>query len=205
MTLSDPTPPAATGGGNTAKWVALGCGGCFSLTLLIGLGLALVVNRTLRFAVGPNQGEGGSQELFTYTLPGESKSIFNLGLFGMQVIQVASADTPPSVLLTMGQLPAYIQGREAQKTFVEEFQNSVTVEGDYRLTEQRVEERTLCEQSVAVLVQSGQFEDGPTTYDAASLLTVVEYNNNARFVWVLTQGDRPEAIADQVFATLDCR
>ncbi|WP_017298523.1 hypothetical protein [Nodosilinea nodulosa] len=204
MTQADPTPPAPAGGGNTAKWVLAGCGGCLGLTVLAGLALAVVINRTLRFAVGPDQTPADSQELFTYAIPGESQSIFNLGLFGLQVAQVASTNSPPSVLLTMGQLPRYLQGSEAQKTFIEQFQDSVEVEGNYQFSEQRVEERTLCGQSVSVVMQAGQFKEGSSTYSAASLLTFVEYNNTARFVWVLAHGDRPEATADQVFATLDC-
>ncbi len=56
-----------------------------------------------------------------------------------------------------------------------------------------------------MLLQSGSFQDGGSTYDAASLLTFVDYNNTARFVWLLAHGDTPIAIADGVFATLDCR
>ncbi|PSR16132.1 hypothetical protein C8255_19400 [filamentous cyanobacterium CCP3] len=205
MSQSDFTSPPPAKGGNTAKWIAAGCGGCLGLTVLAGLALAFFINRTLRFAVGPDQNLGETEELFTYAIPGESQSIFNLGMFGLQVIQVASTDSPPSVLLTMGQLPSYLQGEEAQQTFIEQFQDSATVEGSYEFSEQQVDERTLCGQPVSVVMQSGRFQDGTTTYDAASLLTFVEYNNNARFIWVLAHGKTPQATADQVFATLDCR
>lgn len=204
MTQVDPQPPTASGKSSTVKWVALGCGGCLGVTVLAGLALAVFVSRTMRFAVGPDQGSADSQELFTYTIPGESQTIFNMGMFGMQVIQVANTDSPPSVLLTMGQLPSYLQGNDAQQSFVEEFQDSITTQGSYQLTEQRVEERTLCDQPVSVVVQTGSFEDGGTTYNAASLLTFVEHNNDARFVWVLAHGDAPQNTADQVFATIDC-
>ncbi|MFQ4135108.1 hypothetical protein PGN35_002205 [Nodosilinea sp. PGN35] len=205
MTQADPVPPTPSSGGNSTRWVLLGCGGCLGVTVLAGLGLALLIGRTMRFAVGPDQGSADSAELFTYTIPGESQTIFNMGLLGMQMIQVANTDSPPSVLLTMGQLPRYLQGNDAQQTFVEQFQDSITTEGSYQLTEQRVEERTLCNQPVSVVIQAGRFEDGGTIYNAASLLTFVEYNNDARFVWVLAHGDAPETTADQVFATLDCR
>lgn len=205
MTQADPVPPTPSSGGSTAKWVALGCGGCLGVTVLAGLGLALFISRTMRFAVGPDQGSADSQELFTYTIPGESQTIFNMGMLGMQMTQVANTDSPPSVLLTMGQLPRYLQGNDAQQTFVEQFQDSITTQGSYQLSEQRVEERTLCDQPVSVVIQTGSFEDGNTTHNAASLLTFVEYNNDARFVWVLAHGDAPQTTADQVFDTLDCR
>lgn len=205
MTQADPGPPTPSGGSNTAKWVALGCVGCFGVPVLAGLAAALFIGSATRFAVGPDQGSAESQELFTYTIPGESQSIFDMGLFGLQVIQVASTDSPPSVLLTMGQMPSYLQDRESQQTFVEEFQDSVSTQGSYQLGEQQLEDRTLCGQPVSVVMQSGSFVDGNTTYEAASLLTFVEYNNDDRFVWVLAHGDTPQATADQVFATLDCR
>lgn len=204
MPPSDPTPPTPARGDNTVKWVLAGCGGCLGLMVLAGLALAIFINRTLRFAVGPDQKPADGQALFTYAIPGESQGIFDLGLFGMQVTQVASTDSPPSVLLTMGQLPRYLQSGEAQRTFIEQFQENVEVEGTYQFSEQRVEERTLCDQPVSVVMQVGQFEEGSATYRAASLLTFVEYNNTTRFVWVLTHGDQPEATADQVFASLDC-
>ncbi|HSM80961.1 MAG TPA: hypothetical protein VLS96_04705 [Nodosilinea sp.] len=204
MTQADPTPSPPPSGGSPLKWIALGCGGCLGLTVLAVVGLAVWVSRSVQFGVGPEQVEADNQELFTYALPGESRGIFNMGVLGMRVIQVASTDSPPSVLLTMGQLPSYLQGRDAQETFVEQFQESLAVEGNYQLAEQRVEERSLCGQPVSVLVQSGRFEEGATTYDAASLLTFVEHDNSARFVWLLAHGDTPEATADQVFASLDC-
>lgn len=205
MGQSQPSPPTQPGSNTTAKWLVLGCGGCLGLTVLASLALAFFIDRTLRFAVGPTLDTADTAELFTYALPGESRGMFNFGLLGMQLTQVTSTADNSSVLLTMGQMPRYIQGREAQQRFLEEFQEQVTVEGSYEMTESRLENRTLCGQTVAVMAQSGQFEENGALYSAASLLTFVEYNSNTRFVWLLTHGEAPEATADQVFATLDCR
>jgi hypothetical protein len=205
MPQADPGSPTPSGGSNAAKWVALGCVGCFGLPVLAGLATALFIGFTGQFSAGPDQGSAENQELFTYTIPGETQTVLNMGMFGMQMIQVANTASPPSILLTMGQLPSYLKGNDAQQSFVEEFQNSITTEGNYQLTEQRVEERTLCDQPVSVVIQTGSFEDGTTTYNAASLLALVEHNDDARFVWVLAHGDAPQTTADQVFATLECR
>ncbi len=205
MSQIQPSPPTQPDSDNTAKWLALGCGGCLSLTVLVSLALAFFIHRTLRFAVGPTLDTTDTAELFTYALPGESRGIFNFGLLGMQLTQVTSTTDESSVLLTMGQMPRYIQGREAQQRFLEEFQEQVTVESSYEMMESRLENRTLCGQPVTVMAQSGQFEENGAVYNAASLLTFVKYNSNTRFVWLLTHGDAPEASADQVFATLDCR
>jgi hypothetical protein len=205
MADANSTPSEAAGGDSSLKWIALGCGGCLGVTVLGIVALAFLISRTMRFGVGPNLEESDTQELFTYTLPGESQGIFTMGMFGLQVTQVSTTESPPAVLLTMGQLPRYIQGREAQESFVEQFQDSLATEGNYELTQSRVEERTLCGQPVSVLVQSGQFDEGGSTVNTASLLSVVEYDSAARFVWLLSHGENPEVTADQVFASLDCR
>ncbi|WP_156119886.1 hypothetical protein [Leptolyngbya sp. KIOST-1] len=205
MTNPDLPPGPPPSGGGTVKWLLAGCGGCLGLTVLAGLALAFFLDRTLRFAVGPDQGSAPTEALFTYAIPGESQTIFSMGLLGLQVSQVASTDSPPSVLLTMGQLPSYLRDQEAQQAFVDQFQTSTELEGNYQLSEQRIESRTLCDQPVSVVMQSGRFGDGDTSYEAASLLTFVEYNNDARFVWVLAHGDTPQATAEQVFTSLDCR
>jgi len=67
-----------------------------------------------------------------------------------------------------------------------------------------VEERTLCGQPVAVVAQTGRFEQAQSTHDATSLLAFVEHNDQAQFAWILAQGEAPEATADQVFNSLDC-
>jgi hypothetical protein len=204
MTNSDLTPPPPNRP-STAKWMAIGCGGCLGLSLLFFFGIGLLITRTVRLAVGPNQVEIDEQALFTYAMPQESRGIFDLNMLGIQVIQVATTDSPPTVLLTMGQLPRYLQDRQAQETFVESLQERIAVEGNYQLAAERVEERQLCDQPVAVTMQAGQFDDGQTIREAASMLAFVEYDNGARFAWILAHGDTPQATADQVFASLDCR
>jgi hypothetical protein len=185
--------------------IALGCTGCLVLPLLLMAALALLVSRTTQFGVGPENVQADGDALFTYALPGESQGIFNMKLFGMQVTQIASTDSPPSVLLTMGKLPGYLQNSSDQKTLVESFQDDMAVRGNYQLTAERIEERTLCGQPVSVSIQSGSFQDGETTHSATSFLTLVDYNNTTRFAWILAHGDTAEQKADQVFESLDCQ
>jgi hypothetical protein len=190
---------------NTVKWVALGCGGCLGITVLAGVGLTILLSRMVRFAAGPTQPTADRQELFVYALPGESQNIFAMDLLGLEMSQVASTDSPPSVLLTMGKLPRYLQDQAARDRFIGQFQERVTVEGTYQMGEQRVEDRTLCGQPISVLLQSGRFEQGTNAYDAVSLVAFVDYDDTVRFVWLLTHGDTLDATADQVFDSLDCR
>jgi hypothetical protein len=190
---------------NTVKWVALGCGGCLGITVLAGVALTILLSRMVRFAAGPAQPTADRQELFVYALPGEGQNIFAMDLLGLEMSQVASIDSPPSVLLTMGKLPRYLQDQAARDRFIGQFQERVTVEGTYQMGEQRVEDRTLCGQPVSVLLQSGRFEQGTNAYDAVSLVAFVDYDDTVRFVWLLTHGDTPDATADQVFDSLDCR
>jgi len=187
------------------KWIALGCGGCLGLIVLFSIVAGIFISRTMRFALEPGDVEDQGQELFVYTLPGGSKGILSMDLFGLQITQVASPESPPAAVLTVGKVPAYLeQGAEAE-TFAEALQEQITLEGTYQLLEKRVEERTLCAQSVNLLVQEGRFQDEQTSSDAASYFTLVEYNNQTRFAWILAQGENPVQTADQVFDSLECQ
>jgi hypothetical protein len=202
--MTQPDQPTAASG-SSAKWIALGCGGCLGVTVFAMLALGFLISRSMRFAIGPELPAADGPSLFAYELPGESEGRFAMDLLGLRLTQVSSTDSPPSVLLTMGQLPRYLQDQAAREAFVQQFQDSVTVEGTYTLAEQRVEQRTLCDQPVSVLLQSGRFEDEGDRYNAASLITFVDHDATARFVWILAHGDTPEATADQVFDTLMCQ
>ena len=54
-------------------------------------------------------------------------------------------------------------------------------------------------------MQEGRFQDEQTSSDAASYFTLVEYNNQTRFAWILAQGENPVQTADQVFDSLECQ
>jgi hypothetical protein len=197
-------PSSPSNQSSAVKWIALGCGGCFVLSTLLLIALVLLMGRTLRFAVGERV-QNADQALFTYTLPGESQGIFDMGFLGLQVTQVSSINSPPTVLLTMGKLPGYLQTRSDQQTAVESFRDGLTVEGTYELTASQTEERTLCGQPVSVLVQSGHYQDGPNRYPVTSLLTLVDYNRTTRFAWILAHGETAPVQADQVFDSLQCQ
>ena len=63
----------------------------------------------MRFALEPGDVEDQGQELFVYTLPGGSKGILSMDLFGLQITQVASPESPPAAVLTVGKVPAYLE------------------------------------------------------------------------------------------------
>ena len=200
--LQDPNPGQNQ---NTLKWIALGCGGCLGLIVLFAIVAGIFASRVLQFAVGPENVEEQGKELFTYALPGGSKGIVSLDLFGLQITQVATPGSPPAAVLTLGKVPAYLQEGANETTFAETLQEQVTLEGTYNLLEQRTEARTLCGQPINLLVQEGQFEDEEVRSDAASYFAVVDYDGQTRFAWILAQGDSPLQTADQVFASLDCQ
>jgi hypothetical protein len=205
MTPGDLNNSPAPSRNNTAKWVALGCGGCLGLTVLFAVLLGVFISRTMRFALEPEAIEAQSQDLFTYSLPGGSKGILSLELFGLQISQVATLESPPSALLTVGKVPAYLEPEADQEAFADALLNQVTLEGTYQLLEQRTEDRTLCDQPVKLLVQEGRYQNDQTRTDAASYFTVVDYNNQTRFAWILAQGATPLQTADQVFDSLQCQ
>ena len=198
----DPNQPQST---NTAKWVALGCGGCLGLIVLFAVVVGIFASRVLQFAIGPDNVEEQGQELFTYSLPGGSEGIVSIDLFGLQITQVATPDNPASAVLTIGKVPAYLEEGASEEAFADTLQEQVTLEGTYNLLEQRTEARTLCGQPINLLVQEGRFEDEAVRSEAASYFAVVDHNNQTRFAWILAQGDQPLQIADQVFDSLECQ
>jgi len=205
MTNGNPQDPNQPRSNNTIKWVALGCAGCLGLVVLFAVVVGIFISRTMQFAIGPENVEEQGQELFTYSLPGGNKGILSMNLFGLQITQVASPDSPPSAVLTMGKVPGYLEPGANEQAFAETLQERVTLEGTYQLLEQRTEERTLCDQSINLLVQEGRFQDEEIRSDAASYFALVEYNNKIRFAWILAQGDAPLQTADQVFDSLECQ
>lgn len=185
------------------KWIGLGCGGCLALSVAALVALVLVIGRTLQFAFGPEE-VNLDQAPFTYAIPGESEGVLTLKMFGLEVIQISSTDTPPSVLLTMGRLPSYLYA-EDQNATLDSFQEGMIADENYQFSPPRLEERPLCGTAVPVVIQTGQYQVEQSTYPATSLLAVVDYNNRAQFVWVLAHGDQATAQADQVFSSLQCQ
>lgn len=205
MANGEVNSPPPTRNMNAAKWIALGCGGCLGLSVLFAVLLGVFISRTMRFAIESEDVDLQGQELFTYSLPGGSKGVLSIEVFGLQITQFANLDQPPSALLTVGKFPAYLEAGADQETFADTLQEQIAVEGNYELVEQRTEERTLCGEPVNLLVQEGRYQNGETTTDAASYFTLVDYNDQLRFAWILTQGDAPLESADQVFNSLQCQ
>ena len=185
-------------------WLAVGCGGCLVLTTAAVVTLVVLIGRTMQFAIGPD-GVKPDRAPFAYTIPGDSEGVLDMTMFGMQVVQITSTDTPPSVLLTMGRLPGYLESSLDQTFFIESFQESMIEDQNYQFADQRTEERPLCDQTVSVVVQSGRLQEDQTTHNVASLVATVDHNRRTQFVWILAHGDSAVANADQVFSSLECQ
>jgi hypothetical protein len=199
-----PPPPDSTPGKGPWLWVALGCGGCLVLSTAALVALVLLIGRTVQFAVGPD-GVKTDQAPFTFTIPGESEGVMDMTMFGMQIIQVTSTDTPPSVLLTMGRLPSYLQSSADQSSFIESFQEGMVGDETYQFSLPTIEERPLCDTTVAAIVQTGEYQADQAIYAVTSLMATVDYNRRTQFVWILAHGDSAAANVDQVFDSLECQ
>lgn len=184
-------------------WIGAGCGGCLALSVAALVTLTLVLGRTLQFAFGP-EGANPEQAPFTFTIPGESEGVLAMAMFGLEITQIRSTDTPPSVLLTMGRLPSYLYNDNQDNT-LDSFQEGMIGDENYQFSLPRTEERPLCGTSVPVVIQSGQYQADQNTYPATSLMAVVKHNNRSQFAWILAHGDQSAATADQVFQSLQCR
>jgi hypothetical protein len=201
-----PSPADNTGQStNTFKWIAIGCGGCLGLTVLLIVALGVLISRSFSISVNSEDVKTNAQELFTYTLPGESQGVLDMDILGVKWSQVSTPESPPNVMLTMGRLPAYLRSEDARQAFVETLQENTSVETNYQFVEQRVEAASLCEQPVSVIVQEGRYQHQQNTYNTTSYLTFVEYDNDIRFAWILAHGEQAAENAEQVFQSLDCQ
>lgn len=201
---SSPPPPPPKGN-STWKWLAIGCGGCLGISILLIAGLTFVVSRTMKFAIEPEEVETGAQELFSYEIPGGSQGILQMNLFGVEIIQVGDTQSPPQVLITMGRIPSYLRDEQTKEAFLEGIQEGMADGEGYQLSEQRVEPATACDQAIELVVREGVMNQGGETIPAVSYLFNVNYNDSNRFAWVLTNGPEAEATAQVVFDSLECQ
>jgi hypothetical protein len=201
----EPTQPAAAKSSAPWKWLAIGCGGCLGLSVLSVVVLTVFFSRALNFSMDPGDVEQQAQTLFEYEIPGESRGLLNMNVMGVELAQVADAQDPPGVLLTVGRLPAYLQDEAAQTSMLDSFQENMAGDGGYTLETERLETLPLCGQTVPVRISQGVFQDGDQQQQAVSYLAVVEHAGDSRFAWILTNGDQAEANARAVFDSLTCQ
>ncbi|MBD0336683.1 MAG: hypothetical protein ICV62_14435 [Cyanobacteria bacterium Co-bin13] len=201
----EPTQPSAAKGNSTWKWVAIGCGGCLGLSVLSVIALTVLFNRALNFSIDPENVEQQAQGVFDYEIPGESRGLLNMNIMGVEVAQIADTQEPPSVLLTVGRLPSYLQDEPSQTSMLDSFQESMAQDGEYTMQTQRTENLPLCGQTVPVRIEEGTFQSSGQVLDAVSYLAVVDHAGTNRFAWILTNGEQADANAKSVFDSLVCK
>lgn len=201
----EPTQPTAPRDSNTWKWVAIGCGGCLGLSVLMMVALGFLINRTMNISLDSGEVEAQAQELFDYQIPGGAKGLLNMNIMGIEIVQVVDAEEPPSVVMTVGRLPVYLQTESAQTSFLDSFQQEMSQDGGYQLTVERTEDLPLCGQTVPVRIQEGTFQDGEKSFQAVSYLAVVDHQNKERFAWILANGEGASGKAKSVFESLVCK
>ncbi|PSN18531.1 hypothetical protein C7271_12090 [filamentous cyanobacterium CCP5] len=191
-------------GSNVWKWVAIGCGGCLGLSLLLIVVLSIFISRTLNLSMEPDQVESEAEALFDYDIPGGSEGILTMNIFGIELIQVTDTQKPPQVLLTMGQIPRYLQVDAAQEAFIEGIQEGIAEEEGYQLRDVQTESATLCGQSVERIVETGELNRQGEAIAAISYLSSVRVEGRDRFVWIVANGPEAESLAQSVFDSLEC-
>lgn len=210
MTGDFQPPPSSrlkTGGG--WKWLAIGCGGAALLLIgLIGVG-GFFAARNMGISTDSAEIEGKAKALFDYSIPGGSQGTITMNVFGIEMIQVTSLETPPNITLMLGTMPAQFQTDAARSEFMKGFQDSFASSSNpgVTLTSQRTEPRTLCEQPVTLVIQEGEsLTPGESVaLPAVSYATTVDHNNKVLFTWIMATGDRAAEDAEAVFNSLKCQ
>ncbi|MBD0268354.1 MAG: hypothetical protein ICV77_08675 [Cyanobacteria bacterium Co-bin8] len=201
----EPTQPSAAKSNGTWKWLAIGCGGCLGLSVLSIVVLTVFFSRALNFSIDPENVEQQAQELFEYEIPGETRGLLNMNVMGVELAQVADAQDPPGVLLTVGRLPAYLQDEAAQTSMLDSFQESMAQEGEYTAETQRTENLPLCGQTVPVRIEEGTFRSADQVLQSVSYLAAVDHAGTNRFAWILANGEQADTNARAVFDSLVCK
>lgn len=202
--MPDSQLPASPQSSQSWKWIALGCGGCLGMTVLLLGGLTFLASRLFKFEINPAMVETQAQEIFTYELPGGSTGLMNMNMMGLQVIQVANTEQPPTVLLTLGKLPGFLQQQANRESFLESFQQEMAMEQGYELGAEQTRDHSLCGQTVSVVVQTGTYHATQPPVQAISYLAVVNHQGRDQYAWILANGAEAQPLADQVLGSLDC-
>ncbi|MGK7926350.1 MAG: hypothetical protein AB4290_14120 [Spirulina sp.] len=194
--------------GNIWKWILLGCGGLTLVGIIAIAGLVYLVSRNLSISLDPEKAQENVRDLFDYEIPGGDRGTLALNMFGIEMSQVSDLNNPPSVFLTVGQVPFAWEDEEReafQEGFQESFFSQETIE--YNVTSERLEEKNLCEQTVNVSVSEGTMNVGANqvTLPAIGYTATVNYNGSERFVSLITNGEMATETVESVFNSLECK
>lgn len=202
---SEPSASSVPKSNNVWKWVAIGCGGAFFLFVLLIVGSMFFAFRQLNFSMDPEAVEEKARAVFDYEIPGGSQGLLTMNMFGMEIIQVTDTNQPSNVMLMVGTLPPAFQTEQTQDQFLEGFQESFSDQQQFETQDQRVEERQLCGETVSVVIQEGRASTGQSAEPATTYSTIVTFGGESRFAWLQTNGENANALAEQVFTSLECR
>lgn len=199
---------------NIWKWVGLGCGGALLLAIAAIGGFAYFVARNLGISANPQKVEESARQLFDYNIPGGSTGLFKMNMMGIEFALIADTNAQPEVLVSMGSIPPEISEEDPQvgESLLEELKepleqsiNNKTSQ-TFKFTEEKTEEKSLCEQTVSVTVREGTMSDSDSEgVPAINYLAVVNYNNSERFVSLITTGTQAKETAQTVFDSLKCK
>lgn len=204
-----PPPSPRLKSGNGWKWLAIGCGGtALLLVALVGVG-GYFAARNMGISTDSAEIEEKANALFAYSIPGGSQGTLTMNIFGIELIQITSLETPPNITLMMGTLPVQFQTEATREEFLKGFQESFSSSSNpgITFTSQRTESRVLCDQPVVLTIQEGEDSSlGESSIrPAVSYMTTVDHNNKALFTWIMATGDRAADDIETVFSSLKCQ
>lgn len=198
---------------------------------IIGIAAAGVGLKALNNAFDATRAKRTAQSIFEYQLPGGERGVFGTQIGGATLAIVASehtshrfslapdSDVIPVVELQVAKIPLTKMENDPS---LEEFlpaQNSDIVqlpgisfsyEPRYQFTTLTVQERLhrLCNQETTTVVKTGYLTTGTSGKKATSALryrTEVFSEKYAYLVLLTTSGDTADAMASDVFKTLQCK
>lgn len=209
-----PTPPEGPGGSyekprkGVYRWVALGCGVAFLLSVVLGVVAVAMCARAARsaFVDDPVKAEQVAREMIDFEIPGGSKGVFAMDMVYRMAVVSDLAD-PPKIALVVATVPATGSGmsREDLERQMRQSMDQQMKQQSISLVETQTKEYALCDHPVQVVVQRGTVQRPEGAVDMAIWQTTVVRDEDIMVLHVNAAGPDADATAQQVFDSVRCK
>jgi hypothetical protein len=170
------------------------------------LGLTHLANRFWENASKPQQAEVIASKVMRFDIPG-AQGLIGLNLAGAKVAMVRSGETEdPDVVLLVARIP---KDQEIGRRRIDRILDTIALEDEqsFRVFGEKVESKTLCDESVLVNVKSGQAQmlDSQKFKPTVSYRTSVTFGDSRYVVNLRTHGADAAERAATIFSSLQCQ
>lgn len=189
------------------KWIGIGCGSLTIIFILLGVGLFFLVQRSLNLSFDSENAEEAARSIMDYEMPGDPRGMMSMNIAGVEMAGVISLSEDFNATLVLGRVDAAADQSSAaqiQTQFEENLEEQQP--GNFTVNNSRVEQRELCDQTVALNILEGEQTGlGQSPVAAYTYQTTLTHDEELLLVSLSVTGTGAEALAEQIFNSLDCQ